>query len=347
MKKWMILLLATFLTYTPVAQETDGGSEPAPSQNTLSKSQIRLKELIKKLDKQIDELYEKEKIEALNERDLLKLDRLREARMIAELRLQTGYEDNDEYLKDLIKEVPENEEEVPVKKEDTPDLSKEKISLQDLLNKNTEENLGVPDTNADTDADIDTELARIKELLKKSKEGKNFEDTFSQIDSEDTETIEKSSENESVLTGEALAKKLKLDDSLKEIFLEIVKDSERKIKELEEEESKAYEELNRIISAEIPNYSDVYENSQTIAKVLYDKALVLIETKDSLRQVLLPEQFKAWEKITAKERIIKQKGASKRSESASVLNDGDVIYVPMKITAEKNKDGKTIYKAVP
>ena len=62
---------------------------PAPTKN----SEDSISHKIKLIDEKIALIYEKEKKTPLTEADFLRLDRLQEARMIAELRLQTGFGD--------------------------------------------------------------------------------------------------------------------------------------------------------------------------------------------------------------------------------------------------------------
>lgn len=107
MKKYLslVLILVSCICVCSKPAETNLVKEVE-----LTKTRANLQTAIERIDKLINALYEKEKLGVLNEKDYLRLDRLQEARVLAELRLQQGTED-DGRIERLLSETAENQTE--------------------------------------------------------------------------------------------------------------------------------------------------------------------------------------------------------------------------------------------
>ncbi|MBR5604977.1 MAG: hypothetical protein IKW70_00910, partial [Verrucomicrobia bacterium] len=95
-----------------LAENTNDVSTPSRSLEQPANQTQKLTSIIKRIDQLIQDLYDKDKIAPLSEKDLQRLDRLQEARMLAELKLQVGSGDENR-LEELLSDT-ETEESLQV-----------------------------------------------------------------------------------------------------------------------------------------------------------------------------------------------------------------------------------------
>lgn len=324
MKKCFVLFCVSILAAVVLLAQDSMQNNSATNTVALTsqeRSQNSLSETIKRIDRKIDELYKKESLTPLNESELLRLDRLQEARMIVELRLKTGAGDMDR-AKTLLKEAGEQEE---------TDSVEEQKQIQQTS----------PQTR-------DTLLSEIPESLSEKLVSKDDSSAHS------AETLSLQETN-----LDPIEKALDLSEDRLEIYREMMSTSQKRTAEMDEKIAAIQEKIVLLVDDTYPDYSAIYAETHDLTELLYDRAIEQVELRRDLRTILSPEQMKLWmaKSIDAKKTIAK-KPVSTQSEGTETMQsllseqtlDGDdagIVYVPMRLVPVQTEEGKKIYRAEP
>lgn len=318
MKKYLslVLLLVCCICVSSKPAETNLVKAVEPT-----KARANLQTAIERIDKLINALYEKEKLGILNERDYLRLDRLQEARVLAELRLQQGTED-DGRIERLLSEAAENQ-------------------TEEVVKNNTNQLFEMDD----------------KELLKETlpSTGESVTDRLAAIVNSEKQPevqggVEPSIANAvPISSGDANVEKLMnlTPESLLH-YRELVADANERIGEIDKKIEMLQKNLKTLIDEEFPNYGDIYECSRDLMDVLYDKSIEQVELRRNLRLMLTQSQMRIWMRY-AWESQAKTKTLSPplRLDSKILPEDEQIVYVPMRLRRTQISDGSIIYQAVP
>lgn len=286
-----------------------------------TKARANLQTAIERIDKLINALYEKEKLGVLNERDYLRLDRLQEARVLAELRLQQGTED-DGRIERLLSEAAENRTE-EVANNNTNQLFE--IDEKELLKK----------TQPGTGESVTDKLAAIVNSEKQSEE-------LGVVDPSIADAVPISSGDANLeqlmnLTPESLLH-----------YREIVADANGRITEIDKKIELLQRNLKTLIDEEFPNYGDIYECSRGLMDALYDKSIEQVELRRNLRLMLTQSQMRIWMRYAWESQAkTKMLSPSLKSDSKILSEDEPIVYVPMRLQRTQISDGSVIYQAVP
>lgn len=318
MKKYLslVLLLVCCICVSSKPAETNLVKAVEPT-----KARANLQTAIERIDKLINALYEKEKLGILNERDYLRLDRLQEARVLAELRLQQGTED-DGRIERLLSEAAENQTEKVVKN-------------------NTNQLFGIDD----------------KELLKEAlpSTGESVTDRLAAIVNSEKQPEEQGGGEPSIAdalpisSGDANVEKLMnlTPESLLH-YRELVADANERIGEIDKKIEILQKNLKTLIDEEFPNYGDIYECSRGLMDALYDKSIEQVELRRNLRLMLTQSQMRIWMRYAWESQAkTKTLSPSLKLDSKILPEEEQIVYVPMRLQRTQISDGSIIYQAVP
>jgi len=288
----------------------------------LARARANLQTTIERIDKLINALYEKEKLGILNERDYLRLDRLQEARVLAELRLQQGTEDEGK-IERLLNEAAENQIE-EVSRNNTNQLFE--IDNKELLK----------GTLSGADDSIADGLAAMVNS-EKQPEGQEFIQQPVIADVVPVRSGDTNVEKLMNLNPESLLR-----------YREIVADSNERIEEIDKKIEQLQKNLKTLIDEEFPNYGDIYECSRGLMDALYDKSIEQVELRRSLRLLLTQAQMRIWMRYAWESQVkTKVLSPSQKSEGKILSEDEQIVYVPMRLQRTQISDGSIIYQAVP
>lgn len=318
MKKYLslVLILVSCICVCSKPAETNLVKEVE-----LTKTRANLQTAIERIDKLINALYEKEKLGVLNEKDYLRLDRLQEARVLAELRLQQGTED-DGRIERLLSETAENQTE-EVSGNNTNQLFE--IDNKELLK----------ETLPAADESITDRLATIVNSEKQPEGQEGVQPVIADA--------------ALVSSGDANVEKLlNLNPESLLHYREIVADSNERIGEIEKKIEQLQKNLKTLIDEEFPNYGDIYECSRGLMDALYDKSIEQVELRRGLRLLLTQSQMRIWTRYAWESQTkTKMLSPSQKSESKILPEDEQIVYVPMRLQRTQISDGSIIYQAVP
>ncbi|MCK9314886.1 MAG: hypothetical protein M0Q48_01905 [Verrucomicrobia bacterium] len=318
MKKYLslVLLLVCCFIVSSKPAETNLVKAVEPT-----KARANLQSAIERIDKLINALYEKEKLGMLNERDYLRLDRLQEARVLAELRLQQGTED-DGRIERLLSEAAENRTE-EVANNNTNQLFE--IDEKELLK----------ETQPGTGESVTDKLAAIVNSEKQSEELGVVEPSIA--DAVPISSGDANLEKLMNLTPESLLH-----------YREIVADANGRITEIDKKIELLQKNLKTLIDEEFPNYGDIYECSRGLMDALYDKSIEQVELRRNLRLMLTQSQMRIWMRYAWESQAkTKMLSPSLKSDSKILPEDEQIVYVPMRLQRTQISDGSVIYQAVP
>ncbi len=317
----VIILLALCICGYSKPAETNTVQEPQ-----LARAQTNLRATIERIDRLINALYEKEKVTFLNDSEYLRLERLQEARILAEMRLQLGTDD-DGRIEKLLADAGEGQREEPIRR---PTNQQEQLIEEKLL--------GDPYLPMD---DLGSEglAAMLREQGMASPGLAGLEPVSTETDS-----------SQSTLSN--VEKLLQLSPEVLEHDREITLEAEERIAEIDKKIDQLQNKLNTLIDAEYPDYADLYECSRQQMDAVYDKALEQIELRRSLRLLLTQSQMRTWQRYA---RESQEKTKSPTTVPATVLenthptslDDKQIVYVPMQLQKVQMSDGSIIYQAVP
>jgi hypothetical protein len=286
-----------------------------------TKVRANLQSAIERIDKLINALYEKEKLGMLNERDYLRLDRLQEARVLAELRLQQGTED-DGRIERLLSEAAEKQ-------------------TEEVANNNTNQLFEIDDkellkeTQPSTGGSVTDKLAAIVNSEKQSEELGVVDPVIA--------------ESASISSGDSNVEKLMnlTPESLLH-YREILADANGRITEIDKKIELLQKNLKTLIDEEFPNYGDIYECSRGLMDALYDKSIEQVELRRNLRLMLTQSQMRIWMRYAWESQTkTKMLSPSLKSDSKILPEDEQIVYVPMRLQRTQISDGSVIYQAVP
>jgi len=318
MKKYLslVLLLVCCFIVSSKPAETNLVKAVEPT-----KARANLQTAIERIDKLINALYEKEKLGMLNERDYLRLDRLQEARVLAELRLQQGTED-DGRIERLLSDAAENQTEEVVKN-NTNQLFE--IDDKELLKE------ALPSTGES----VTDKLAAIVNSDKQSEGQEEVEPVLA--DAEPVSTGDANVEKLMNLTPESLLH-----------YREIVADANGRITEIDKKIELLQKNLKTLIDEEFPNYGDIYECSRGLMDALYDKSIEQVELRRNLRLLLTQTQMRIWMRYAWESQAkTKMLSPSLKSDSKIFPENEQIVYVPMRLQRTQISDGSIFYQAVP
>ncbi|MBQ7589253.1 MAG: hypothetical protein IJU47_01015 [Verrucomicrobia bacterium] len=342
MKKYLLLVLVCACSASSLilAENTNDVSTPARSLEQSANQTQKLTSIIKRIDQLIQDLYDKDKIAPLSEKDLQRLDRLQEARMLAELKLQVGSGDEkrlEELLSDTNIEAPSEvtpqkvnkiEEIIPQTKEAPREMPKENISNTDLE-------------------------SILKELRKNTKDQQDV----------DLETIQSRLKLQASATNEQNA--LNIPEHLEEEYRQILSEYQTRIDTLTRQIDELQQKITLAIDEDYPEYSVIYEHSHNLMELTYERAITQIELRRDLRSILTPEQMKRWlaqnkkniSSPTNSEQTIKAEAPVRTApkintdalpdENAFEPDEDGIVYVPMRLVPVQTKNGRTVYQAQP
>ncbi len=318
MKKYLslVLILVSCICVCSKPAETNLVKEVE-----LTKTRANLQTAIERIDKLINALYEKEKLGVLNEKDYLRLDRLQEARVLAELRLQQGTED-DGRIERLLSETAENQTE-EVSGNNTNQLFE--IDNKELLK----------ETLPAADESITDRLATIVNSEKQPEGQEGVQPVIADA--------------ALVSSGDANVEKLlNLNPESLLHYREIVADSNERIGEIEKKIEQLQKNLKTLIDEEFPNYGDIYECSRGLMDALYDKSIEQVELRRGLRLLLTQSQMRIWTRYAWESQTkTKMLSQPQKIDSKILPEDEQIVYVPMRLQRTQISDGSIIYQAVP
>lgn len=318
MKKYLslVLILVSCICVCSKPAETNLVKEVE-----LTKTRANLQTAIERIDKLINALYEKEKLGVLNEKDYLRLDRLQEARVLAELRLQQGTED-DGRIERLLSETAENQTE-EVSGNNTNQLFE--IDNKELLK----------ETLPAADESITDRLATIVNSEKQPEGQEGVQPVIADA--------------ALVSSGDANVEKLlNLNPESLLHYREIVADSNERIGEIEKKIEQLQKNLKTLIDEEFPNYGDIYECSRGLMDALYDKSIEQVELRRGLRLLLTQSQMRIWMRYAWESQTkTKMLSQPQKIDSKILPEDEQIVYVPMRLQRTQISDGSIIYQAVP
>ena len=318
MKKYLslVLILVSCICVCSKPAETNLVKEVE-----LTKTRANLQTAIERIDKLINALYEKEKLGVLNEKDYLRLDRLQEARVLAELRLQQGTED-DGRIERLLSETAENQTE-EVSGNNTNQLFE--IDNKELLK----------ETLPAADESITDRLATIVNSEKQPEGQEGIQPVIADA--------------ALVSSGDANVEKLlNLNPESLLHYREIVADSNERIGEIEKKIEQLQKNLKTLIDEEFPNYGDIYECSRGLMDALYDKSIEQVELRRGLRLLLTQSQMRIWTRYAWESQTkTKMLSQPQKIDSKILPEDEQIVYVPMRLQRTQISDGSIIYQAVP
>ena len=318
MKKYLslVLILVSCICVCSKPAETNLVKAVEPT-----KARANLQTAIERIDKLINALYEKEKLGVLNEKDYLRLDRLQEARVLAELRLQQGTED-DGRIERLLSETAENQTE-EVSGNNTNQLFE--IDNKELLK----------ETLPAADESITDRLATIVNSEKQPEGQEGVQPVIADA--------------ALVSSGDANVEKLlNLNPESLLHYREIVADSNERIGEIEKKIEQLQKNLKTLIDEEFPNYGDIYECSRGLMDALYDKSIEQVELRRGLRLLLTQSQMRIWTRYAWESQTkTKMLSQPQKIDSKILPEDEQIVYVPMRLQRTQISDGSIIYQAVP
>ena len=318
MKKYLslVLILVSCICVCSKPAETNLVKEVE-----LTKTRANLQTAIERIDKLINALYEKEKLGVLNEKDYLRLDRLQEARVLAELRLQQGTED-DGRIERLLSETAENQTE-EVSGNNTNQLFE--IDNKELLK----------ETLPAADESITDRLATIVNSEKQPEGQEGVQPVIADA--------------ALASSGDANVEKLlNLNPESLLHYREIVADSNERIGEIEKKIEQLQKNLKTLIDEEFPNYGDIYECSRGLMDALYDKSIEQVELRRGLRLLLTQSQMRIWTRYAWESQTkTKMLSQPQKIDSKILPEDEQIVYVPMRLQRTQISDGSIIYQAVP
>ena len=318
MKKYLslVLILVSCICVCSKPAETNLVKEVE-----LTKTRANLQTAIERIDKLINALYEKEKWGVLNEKDYLRLDRPQEARVLAELRLQQGTED-DGRIERLLSETAENQTE-EVSGNNTNQLFE--IDNKELLK----------ETLPAADESITDRLATIVNSEKQPEGQEGVQPVIADA--------------ALVSSGDANVEKLlNLNPESLLHYREIVADSNERIGEIEKKIEQLQKNLKTLIDEEFPNYGDIYECSRGLMDALYDKSIEQVELRRGLRLLLTQSQMRIWTRYAWESQTkTKMLSQPQKIDSKILPEDEQIVYVPMRLQRTQISDGSIIYQAVP
>ena len=329
---------------------------PAPTKN----SEDSISHKIKLIDEKIALIYEKEKKTPLTEADFLRLDRLQEARMIAELRLQTGFGDTNR-----LNELLADEINVATNLNNAPSTPKTPSSEEIIQNTPLlPQSPSIP-TNSP---------ANLEEILHQVREDYQRENNLSSMDtnnipSEQNSLIDLStqqpispshvinsslsnaaSQTTSTLTDSQMEAQIGLREDQIESYRNTLTTFKTRIRELNQKIETSQKEINSLIDQEFPDYSLIFDHSRSIMDMVYESAITQVELRRELRIVLTEEQFKRWIQLNRHSQQLSPVVLNRFVSAPQIIpnsEDGSLIYVPMRLVPTQTQDGRTINIATP
>lgn len=338
MKKYLLLVLVCACSASSLilAENTNDVSTPSRSLEQSANQTQKLTSIIQRIDQLIQNLYDKDKISPLSEKDLQRLDRLQEARMLAELKLQIGSGDEnrlDELLKETIAE-------------ETSEIKNTKTNRVEELIPPVKEALRKDILNSD-----------IENILKELRK-----DTANRQDI-DLESLRASLDLKNTLSTNSQSM-LDLPEHLQEEYQQILGEYKTRIDSLSRQIEELQQKITLAIDEDYPEYSAIYEHSHDLMELTYERAITQIELRRDLRSILSPEQMKRWLaqnkqmlSTTPKTETAKTEETPKPAtktdsdiqpdEDAFEPDENGIVYVPMRLVPVKAKNGRTVYQAQP
>lgn len=325
MKKWLTLFWIGIGCCVVLPAQNVGDNNTTTNTlalTTQERSQKSLSETIKRIDRKIDELYQKETVTPLNENELLRLDRLQEARMMMELRLKTGAGDM-EKVKTLLKEAGEQEE----------------ANLTDTINQ------AKPTSSPSEDlllSDLSESIPG-KLVTKENEITNNPPESF----------LPQEPKTDSIETA------LNLSSDRLEVYRDMVTTSQKRTAEMDEKIAAIQKKIALLVDDTYPDYNAIYAETHDLTELLYDRTIEQVELRRDLKTILSPEQMKLWiAQSKGAKRTAAKKPVSAQTEEAtdiqSILPEqismGDeegIVYVPMRLVPIRTEEGKKIYRAEP
>ena len=338
MKKYLLLVLVCACSASSLilAENTNDVSTPSRSLEQSANQTQKLTSIIKRIDQLIQDLYDKDKIAPLSEKDLQRLDRLQEARMLAELKLQVGSGD-EKRLEELLSDT---------NIESSSQVTPQKVNKVEEIISQTRE---APKENI-SNTDLESIL---KELRKNTKDQQDI----------DLEAIQSRLKLQPSATNEQNT--LNIPEHLEEEYRQILSEYQTRIDTLSKQIDELQQKITLAIDEDYPEYSVIYEHSHNLMELTYERAITQIELRRDLRSILTPEQMKRWlaqnkknisspinsEQTTKTEAPVKTVPKINTDvlpdENAFEPDEDGIVYVPMRLVPVQTKNGRTVYQAQP